>query len=61
MIPRNPSIASTWLMTARHRTDLLASLIGLPAARLTMDAALARIAARSRTANGGSRCAVAAL
>ena len=61
MIPRNPSIASTWLITARHRTDLLATRIGLPAARRVMDAALARIAARSTMAKGGSRCAVAAL
>ncbi len=61
MIPRNPSMARTRLITARHRTDLLATLIGLPAARRAMDPALARSAARSSTAKGGSRCAVAAL
>ena len=58
-MPRKPSISSTASISCRHRTDLLASLIGFGPARRTMAAALARIAARSTTANGGSRCAVA--
>ena len=60
-IPRNPVVPRTCSSTARHRTDLLATRIGLPAARRVMPAALARRAARSSTANGGSRPAVAAL
>src|SRR5215472_15921276 len=60
-MPRNPSIASVSSISARHRTDLLASLIGVPAARRTMSAALARMAAMSTTANGASICELAAL
>ncbi len=60
-MPVKPSSASIWSSTGRQRTDLLASRIGLPAARAVIAAALARSAARSATANGGSRCAVAAL
>jgi hypothetical protein len=47
-------------MRGRQRTDLLASRMGLPLARLVIAAAFALNAAMSTIANGGSSAAVAA-
>jgi hypothetical protein len=61
MTPENPSIRSACVSSARQRSDLLATRIGLPAARRARAAAFSRNAVRSTTANGGSRPAVAVL
>src|SRR5689334_13863018 len=58
-MPATPGRASTRRSTARERTDLLATRIGLPAARRSRSAAFASSASRSTTAKGGSRSAVA--
>src|SRR3954452_22078756 len=58
--PRNPSRARMRSSSGRQRTDLLATRIGLPAARRTMSSAVAHIASRSMNANGGSCSARAA-
>ena len=47
-------------MSGRQRTDLLATRIGLPWLRATIESALRSKASRSTTAYGGVRCAVAA-
>ena len=52
-IPRNPSSASASCISRLQRTDLLASLIGVPAARRARSAAFDRKATRSTIANGG--------
>lgn len=52
-MPRKPAIASVSSISRLPRTDLLASLIGVPAARRVMSAALLRGSARSMTAKGG--------
>jgi hypothetical protein len=57
----NPSSRSTSSSTRRLCTDLLASRIGFPAARRGHRCRVCARAARSATANGGSRCTVAAL
>src|SRR5215469_12157300 len=59
--PRKPSIPRATVISRLHRTDLLASLIGVPPARRAMSAAFERKAAMSIMANGGSSSAVAAL
>src|SRR3954447_21284614 len=58
-MPAKPGRASTRPRTERQRTDLLATRIGVPAARRTRASALASTASRSTTAHGGSRSAVA--
>ena len=60
MTPANPSRRSTRSRRKRHRTDLLATRIGRPAARRTRSSALRSKATRSTTARGASSCLVAA-
>src|SRR5918997_6949236 len=59
MSPATPSRASARSISARHRTDFVASRTGCPAARASRSSRFASKASRSTTPNGGSRWAVA--
>jgi hypothetical protein len=55
--PRKPGSSRIDASSARERTDLLATLIGVPAARPSISRAFDHIASRSTNANGASTSA----
>ncbi len=59
-MPRYPGSSSTASSTERTRTDLLATRIGEPAARSSIENAFQASASTESAAKGGSSCAVAA-